>query len=163
VDEWAVFWSGAEAVGTWIGVAVAGVAAAFAIKYAHAADRILRLEHTPAVRMTRRVGGDTGVIFKNVGRGPAIGVFLTNSQHEIIRLRDAKGFYRNSLDVLDPPTGGPLKERLGRYPTACETALRRTDGDAYHIYYQDFDARWYLTKNTWLEMTSSRSSVVSNS
>jgi hypothetical protein len=146
MDWWALFWAGAEAIGTWIAVAVAGVAAYFAVKYARSNEQLVRLEHTPAVRMTRTIApNDVGLIFKNVGRGAALGIFLTDSKHQILPLQDPKGGFRNTIDVLDQATGGPLKERLGRYTSESQVPLPRVDGDLYFIYYQDFDGRWYQT------------------
>lgn len=136
------FWTALGAVAAVVGVILAAVAAYYAKAYAKVAARIFKLEQTPAVRMTRRGDGDAGLILKNIGRGAAISIVLTDSQHQILQLRDSKGGFRDSVDVLDPHAG----EALGRYETVCQSPIPRANNQVYCLYYQDFIGGWHLTK-----------------
>jgi hypothetical protein len=142
----ATFWTAVGAVATW-------VAAAGALLYAERQSRLLQLEHTPLLRMAPMFQNGAlyphGVFLKNVGRGPAIGVFLVDRGGVILDF-NASGSPCPSIDAIDPPSGGQPDERLGRLKVQFQQPLTLQTGTEFILWYQDVEGDWHRTREEWL-------------
>lgn len=140
---------------TAVGACAAVVAAIGAITYAERQHRLVRLEHTPALRLAPAFVNGTldprRAIIKNVGRGPALGIFLVDAAGAIQDFQ-VSGLPHPAWDVIDPPTGGPVKERMGRQEIEFVRPLSLSQGAEFVLWYQDLEGDWHRTHARWVNL-----------
>ena len=132
----------------------AAVIAFFAFR---AALRTYRASFRPVVRpalvQPKGVFRPTGLILKNIGKGPAVSVFLVEAAPPY----DQEGRSTtpdpviHTLDVVEPLGAYVPKsdlERIGRVVIAIPEQRQLRPNVTYRLLYQDLSARWHETTFT---------------
>ena len=94
------------------------------------------------------------LVLKNIGRGPALSVFLVESEPPPGQRRPPThpGPMVRTVDVVEslggPRDGGGEETRIGRVEIAIPLARLLRRNTTYRLLYQDLTARWYETTFT---------------
>jgi hypothetical protein len=107
----------------------------------------------PALIQPNGVFRPTGLILKNIGKGPAVSVFLVEPEPSRGERWPSThpGPVVRALDVIEPL--GAYKphsefERIGRVVIAIPKQRQLRPNIAYRLLYQDLSARWHETTFT---------------
>jgi hypothetical protein len=116
--------------------AIVGLCAlAAAVWYAATTAQMYRRDHRPMVRMVfSKV--PQAVLLKNVGKGTAFGVVMTDVSGHRLSFR--------SVEAVEPLGEGPNESRrIGRISHALNS--QPVLGQTYYLHYQDITGRWHRT------------------
>jgi hypothetical protein len=106
-----------------IGAVATGLALFYAARSARQATRALRFEQRPLLYLLRE---DVRILLRNAGRGVALNVFITDEDGEV----------KDSVAALPPDKDAQI--RVG--------AVNDGISAGNHIYYQDAEGAWFMTK-----------------
>ena len=130
-DSAAATWAALSAIFT----ALAFIAAAI---YAYLTSQIRDRDQRPLLRLVRLPDTEQGFVVKNIGRGPAVGVSLTDHSGRVLYFLDA-------VEPLGLGVGSEA-QRTGRAAFHTPEAIPRLPGFPFFLVYQDVGGRWFVTK-----------------